>query len=267
MAKSLLLVDDSVAIREVVALTFENTDLTVRAAADLEKAWEALQDEPADIVIADGEKSQIGGWKLCRRLKEDPVFRSIPIILLFGEDDEGLRPLDITPDALLSKPFTSDDLAKTVAALIGLDLRPEEPDGAAAKGEWIEAPPSTRPAGEEKPPVPPGSGHKPDAEPATPRAEESPRPHGRAQALPEADQSVEDIRPAIESAALQSITELLKSLNEDELRRLLVSVLRETLTDLAPQITALIERVAREVVPGVAEVWIEREIERLKGED
>ncbi len=138
MAKNLLLVDDSVAIREVVALTFETTDLTVRTVAGLEEAWEALQEERADIVIADADKSQIHGWELCRRLKADPWYRSIPIILFSGEEDEGPRPQDVTPDALLSKPFGSDDLGKVVAALIGLDLSGEGPESEAAEEGMIE---------------------------------------------------------------------------------------------------------------------------------
>ena len=42
MAKSLLLVDDSVAIREVVSLTFETTDLTIRTASNLDEALAKL---------------------------------------------------------------------------------------------------------------------------------------------------------------------------------------------------------------------------------
>lgn len=287
MAKNLLLVDDSVAIREVVALTFETTDLTVRTVAGLEEAWEALQEEPADIVIADADKSQIRGWELCRRLKENPSYRSIPIILFSGDEDEGPRPQDVTPDALLSKPFGSDDLRKVVAALIGLDLSGEEPESEAAEEEAIEPGEPVEPAVpveavepvEPDEPVEPVEEEPPpdlsalDREPETPppRPEDSDLPEDGVQPLVEKaerpGEPVEDLRPAIESAVRQAVTESLQGLNEEELRRLIASAVRDALKDIVPPITGLVEQVAREVVPELAEIWIEREIQRLKEED
>ncbi|MFQ5693995.1 MAG: DUF502 domain-containing protein, partial [Nitrospinota bacterium] len=165
MAKTLLLVDDSVTIREVVALTFEKTDLTVRTADETEGAWKILQQEGADIVVADADKSSIGGWELCRRIKGDPTIGSTPVVLFSSGDEEAPAPQGVTPDALLSKPFGSEDLRRTVAALIDLDVGAEPhqgephqdeptPDEVApaepAPGEPSqgEAPPSETPSGE-----------------------------------------------------------------------------------------------------------------------
>ena len=78
---------------------------------------------------------------------------------------------------------------------------------------------------------------------------------------------MEDLRPAIESAVRQAVTESLQGLNEEELRRLIASAVRDALKDIVPPITGLVEQVAREVVPELAEIWIEREIQRLKEED
>lgn len=266
MAKTLLLVNDSVAIREVVGLTFENTDLTVRGASDLEEAWEILQEEGADIVVADADKPRIGGWELCRRIKEDPRLRAIPLVLFSGEDDEASRPWDVTPEALLSKPFSSDDLRKTVTALLGLEVMGEGSENGPAREAPAEAARTERRMEEENPldfaeymPMSEEEAFRPLSEPKPPSLRKGTGAKETAGAGPE-------VRSAIESAVRQALSESLKGLGEEELRGLIASAIRDALRDLAPQLAGMVERVAREVVPGLAEIWIEREIQRLKEE-
>ncbi len=273
MAKSLLLVDDSVSIREVVSLTFETTDLTIRTASNLDEALAALEQERAEVVIADADKAEVGGWELCRRLKDIPENESIRVVLLAGDDDEASRPLDVAPDALVSKPFTSDELFKVVAALIHLDPGPAEPEDEAPREDPIEAEEPAIPAEEEEPlniadfdlepampppePSTPSSGMEepPDLPPQPP-----PDPSSTAETAAETD----DLRPAIETAVRQSLSSALDGLNGEELRGLIADAIRDALKDITPQLAGLVEQVAREVVPELAEIWIEREILRLK---
>jgi two-component system chemotaxis response regulator CheY len=265
MAKSLLLVDDSVSIREVVSLTFETTDLTIRTASNLDEALAALEQERAEVVIADADKAEVGGWELCRRLKDIPENESIRVVLLAGDDDEASRPLDVAPDALVSKPFTSDKLFKVVAALIHLDPGPAEPEDEAPREDPIEAEEPAIPAEEEEPlniadfDLEPAM---PPPEPSTPSSgmEEPPDPSSAAETAAETD----DLRPAIETAVRQSLSSALDGLNGEELRGLIADAIRDALKDITPQLAGLVEQVAREVVPELAEIWIEREILRLK---
>jgi len=273
MAKSLLLVDDSVAIREVVSLTFETTDLTFRTASNLDEALATLEKERAEVVIADADKAEVGGWELCRRLKEIPRNESIRVVLLTGDDDEASRPLDVAPDAVVSKPFSSDELLKVVAALIHLDLGPAEPEDEAPQEDPIEAEEPAIPAEEEEPlnmadfdlesAIPP-------PEPSTPssRTEEPPdlppQPPPDPLSAPVTVAEADDFRPAIETAVRQSLSSALDGLNGEELRGLIADTIRDALKNITPQLAGLVEQVAREVVPELAEIWIEREIQRLK---
>lgn len=271
MEKNLLLVDDSVAIREVVGLTFEETDVVVRTAAALEEAWGIIQEENPDIIVADADKAQIGGWELCRRVKEDPNFRSIPIVLFTWEDPDESHPAEVAPDALLNKPFGSDDLGRTVGPLIGLDgwngKQEAEPEKTAAQGApesevlMEDEPPMTPEEMEGAPSVPPLAEEV--AEPQSPDVQGG---EMKAQPSPDSAPPIEDVRPMIESTIRQAVRESFNGLNEDELRPLIASAVRDALSDLAPQITGLVEQVAREIVPELAEIWIEREILRLKEE-
>jgi twitching motility two-component system response regulator PilG len=271
MEKNLLLVDDSVAIREVVGLTFEETDVVVRTAAALEEAWGMVQEDNPDVIVADADKAQIGGWELCRRIKEDPNFRSIPIVLFTWEDPEGPHPSDLAPDALLNKPFGSDDLGKTVGALIGLDAWNGEQESEPTEDVPLEAEESEILMEEDVPIAPEETEAEP---PVTPLAEEVTEPPAlnengqdlKAQPSPDSIPPIEDLRPIVESTIREAVRESLNGLNEEELRPLIASAVRDALADLAPQITGLVEQVAREIVPELAEIWIEREILRLKEE-
>ena len=321
MAKRLLLVNDSVAIREVVELTFENSDIHTRTAVALEEALEAMRQESADIIVADADKTELGVWDLCREVKQDPALSSIPLILLTGDEEESSRPADITPDLILPKPFGSDDLEHAVASLVGreseeepvsdeeevrfkmenetngtpdIGMEDEKPlapvdldmmhepleaeevafDSNEDKLEMIPSEESTPSSVETAPPADPANfseeNFSPEAEdvPSFPSTEENVAPPGEvASAAPPLDIPAEDLRSAIESAVRQAVLESLQNLESGALENLIASSVRETIQKVAPDLTGVVERVAREIVPDLAEIWIQREIQRLKEED
>lgn len=321
MAKRLLLVNDSVAIREVVELTFENSDIHTRTAVALEEALEAMRQESADIIVADADKTELGVWDLCREVKQNPALSSIPLILLTGDEEESSRPADITPDLILPKPFGSDDLEHAVASLVGRESEeepvsdeeegkfkmenetngtpdigmedekppaPVDPDmmhepleaGEAAFGsdedklEMIPSEESTPSSVETAPPAAPVNfseeNFSPEAEevPSFPSTEENVAPPEEvASAAPPLDIPAEDLRSAIESAVRQAVLESLQNLESGALENLIASSVRETIQKVAPDLTGVVERVAREIVPDLAEIWIQREIQRLKEGD
>ena len=321
MAKRLLLVNDSVAIREVVELTFENSDIHTRTAVALEEALEAMRQESADIIVADADKTELGVWDLCREVKQDPALSSIPLILLTGDEEESSRPADITPDLILPKPFGSDDLEHAVASLFGreseeepvsdeeevrfkmenetngtpdIGMEDEKPlapvdldmmhepleaeevafDSNEDKLAMIPSEESTPSSVETAPPADPVNfseeNFSPEAEdvPSFPSTEENVAPPGEvASAAPPLDIPAEDLRSAIESAVRQAVLESLQNLESGALENLIASSVRETIQKVAPDLTGVVERVAREIVPDLAEIWIQREIQRLKEGD
>ena len=320
MAKRLLLVNDSVAIREVVELTFENSEINTRTAAALEEALEAMRQESADIIVADADKAELGAWDLCREVKQDPALSSIPVILLTGDEDESSRPTDITPDLILPKPFGSDDLERAVASLVGMESE-EEPVSDEEEAEFImenETNGTPDIGVEDEKPLDPADldmmlepleeggvalgsdedelGMTPSEEPTSspveaappadpvdfpeedfsleaealspPPAEENVTPPGEAaSAATPPDIPAEDLRSAIESAVRQAVSESLQSLEPDALENLIASGVREAIQEAASNLTGMVERVAREIVPDLAEIWIQREIQRLKEKD
>lgn len=112
-APTVLVVDDNKEMR-----AFLQKQLTERCrvlvAADGEEGWEQIQEEEPDLVVSDAQMPGLDGEALCRRLKEESDLRSIPVILLGVNSEEGKEELDVEADDVLPKPFAVDDLYERV---------------------------------------------------------------------------------------------------------------------------------------------------------
>jgi len=108
----LLVVDDDVHIRRIVALYLRGHD--VAEAATGEEALARLAGERFDAVIVDLILPQFGGLRLCRKIKESAAAPRVIVI----SGDEQLRDdaREAGADAFLAKPFTKDDLAAAVSS-------------------------------------------------------------------------------------------------------------------------------------------------------
>lgn len=100
----LLIVDDDVHIRRIVALYLRDHD--VAEAATGEEALARIAGERFDVVIVDVILPQFGGLRLCRKIKD----AGMRVVVMSG--DEGVRDdaKDAGADAFLAKPFTREAL-------------------------------------------------------------------------------------------------------------------------------------------------------------
>jgi DNA-binding response OmpR family regulator len=106
----LLVVDDDVHIRRIVALYLRDHD--VAEAATGEEALARLAGERFDAVIVDLILPQFGGLRLCRKIKESAAPPRVIVI----SGDEQLRDdaREAGADAFLAKPFTKGDLVASL---------------------------------------------------------------------------------------------------------------------------------------------------------
>ncbi|MBN2339163.1 MAG: response regulator, partial [Acidobacteria bacterium] len=121
MTLRLLVADDSVTIQKMVRLAFGAEDAEVEAVSSGEAALEALRRFRPDIVLADALMPGIGGYELCERIREEPEFSRLPVILLSGT----FEPFDpqeaerVGADGHLCKPFDTSELIDRVHSLAG----------------------------------------------------------------------------------------------------------------------------------------------------
>ena len=119
--QQLLLVDDEPGIRESVQAYLEdNEDWNVTAASNAEEAWQTIEDRVPDLIISDIMMPQVSGYEFLAKLREDPRYRSIPVVFLTarGMTSDRIQGYEAGCDAYLSKPFDPEELEAIVKNLL-----------------------------------------------------------------------------------------------------------------------------------------------------
>lgn len=143
MAKKILLADDSITIQKVVELTFSDGDYEVIATSNGAKAIQKLSEIRPDIILSDIIMPEKNGYEVCEFVKSHPDLRSIPVILLTGtfEPFDPDRAEKAGCDAVVTKPFESQNLIHKVEELIQQSRASAEPEAEpAAEEPFGEAP-------------------------------------------------------------------------------------------------------------------------------
>src|SRR6266487_1398577 len=131
MSSRVLIVEDEPDIRELVVHHLEREGYQVSVAASGEEALRQVQASPPDLVLLDLMMPAMNGLEVCRRLRQDPVTASLPIVMLTAKGDEIDRVLglEIGADDYVVKPFSPKELLARVRAVL---RRAKPAPGAAA---------------------------------------------------------------------------------------------------------------------------------------
>ncbi|MFK5948267.1 MAG: phosphate regulon transcriptional regulator PhoB [Methylococcales bacterium] len=120
-ALNILVVEDEDAIREMLVMVLEQSSFNVIAVASAEEAQHSLADNTRpDLILLDWMLPGISGVELARRLKQDDLFKDLPIILLTarGEEEDKVRGLEIGADDYMTKPFSPKELVARIKAVL-----------------------------------------------------------------------------------------------------------------------------------------------------
>ncbi len=114
--KTILLVDDNPAFLQNLALRMETAGYRVITAQDGVAALAQLEQENVDLILADIAMPQLNGYQLVERIRENPAWVRIPIILLTARSlDSDIRfGKELGVDDYLTKPIIPDDLLAVV---------------------------------------------------------------------------------------------------------------------------------------------------------
>ena len=118
MPHSVLIIDDSDAVRERIIKTLESFDLFSRyyEAEDGLEGFKKLLSSPVDIILCDLEMPRIDGFKFLSMMKSRPDLQDTPVIMLTGRDDRELkiRGLEQGASDYITKPFDVEELVARV---------------------------------------------------------------------------------------------------------------------------------------------------------
>lgn len=117
---NILVVEDEDAIRRMLMMVLEQAGFVPIAAADAEEAQRAMDETLPDLILLDWMLPGISGVEWARRLKKEPVYRELPIILLTarGEEEDKVKGLEIGADDYMTKPFSPKELVARIRAVL-----------------------------------------------------------------------------------------------------------------------------------------------------
>lgn len=120
--KRVLVVDDSITVREVERQILENRGYDVVVATDGADGWNAVRAGEFDLVITDVDMPRMNGLELTRAIKDHPRLRVLPVMIVSYKerDADRMRGLEAGADYYLGKTsFHDETLARAVEELIG----------------------------------------------------------------------------------------------------------------------------------------------------
>jgi two-component system chemotaxis response regulator CheY len=117
---SILAVDDSVSMRQMVSYTLKSAGFEVVEAVDGEDAFEKARQRHFDLVLTDQNMPRLDGIGLTRRLREHPSFKTTPILILTTESSDQMKQAGRAAGATgwLVKPFEPTKLIEVIRKVI-----------------------------------------------------------------------------------------------------------------------------------------------------
>lgn len=116
MPGSILIVDDSASMRQLVSFTLQDAGFEVTQAVDGVDALAKSAPQKADMVITDLNMPNMDGIELIRQLRSKPEYKFTPIVMLTTESQDAKKQEGRQAGASgwIVKPFTPDQLVGVV---------------------------------------------------------------------------------------------------------------------------------------------------------
>jgi two-component system, OmpR family, phosphate regulon response regulator PhoB len=123
---TILIVEDETSLVELLRYNLEAAGFSVRSAATGAEAQVVLAENQIDLMVLDWMLPELSGIELCRRLRQRPEWKTLPILMLTARGEEGdrVRGLATGADDYVVKPFSMTEVIARVKAL----LRRASPD-------------------------------------------------------------------------------------------------------------------------------------------
>jgi len=120
---TVLVIDADEANALVMARALLLAKFDTRSAGRRDEIVAALnQQPPADVIAMDTDLPEVGGLELLGRLREHPIYKSVPIIVMTAkvEHDDVVAALAFGASGYMTKPFKPEALVESIKAVLGL---------------------------------------------------------------------------------------------------------------------------------------------------
>lgn len=120
---TVVFIDDSATMREVIKIAFRRENIDVVAYADAASALPNIEQGSPDLVITDVIMPDKDGYEVCQHIKQHPRLSGTPVILMSGVVNRAVaeKAFSVKADELIRKPFQPQDLITRVKHLLKSD--------------------------------------------------------------------------------------------------------------------------------------------------
>ena len=120
MSKTILIVDDSASLRQVVAIALRGAGYDVMEAQHGQDALSKLDGKKVHLIISDVNMPVMDGISLVKEVKKLPTYKFTPVIMLTteGADEKKKEGQAAGAKAWIVKPFQPEQMLKAVSMLI-----------------------------------------------------------------------------------------------------------------------------------------------------
>ncbi len=117
---TIMVVDDSITVRKISERALSREGYQVVLAKDGLDALEKIRETMPDLMLVDIEMPRMDGFDLTRSIRSNPTTQSIPIIMITSRTAEKHRrhAMQLGVNIYLGKPYTDEDLLKSISALM-----------------------------------------------------------------------------------------------------------------------------------------------------
>jgi DNA-binding response OmpR family regulator len=120
MSKTILIVDDEAYIVTSLEYVMQSAGYEVAVAYDGEEALRKVAEVVPALVILDLMMPKLDGFEVCEKIRENPLWKDIRIIILTakGRDIERKKGMSLGADDYMTKPFSTRDILNRVKELL-----------------------------------------------------------------------------------------------------------------------------------------------------
>lgn len=136
--KRILLIEDEEDIASLLKLYLED-EYKLHVEVDGLNGFRAIEREKPDLVILDIMLPGQNGFDICRKMKNNPDLKNIPIIILSakGEELDVVLGLELGADDYVAKPFSPKVLSSRIKAILRRDKETEKQQSVVSFGDFI----------------------------------------------------------------------------------------------------------------------------------
>lgn len=133
-AGRILVVDDNEGVTGWLERLLGQRGYDVDVAHDGISALELIERRAPDLVVLDVVIPGLNGFDVCRRVKQDPATRLLPVVLVTGnhEREKRIEGADAGADDFLSKPIDTEELLARVRSLVRIKRYTDDRDSASS---------------------------------------------------------------------------------------------------------------------------------------